>query len=252
MNDLTPNPAAQLTPEQFAHITALQEARPDWKVAVVVPLVSDEKRDQTGDHSYPLAHPYITGMQYALRRLRPACDVLDIGSPLAQVVAMTSMGMTVTVVDIRQYPDPVSLGVWKWVKANACATGLPDASQRIITSFWAIAHIGDGRYGDDLRADGDLQFLREIYRLLAPGGVAHLGVGPMDDTAGCLFNLHRVYSWKWLLPQLEEIGFLVTEKTEVPVCIDMYLDGSWGDKPEIAAAHGGREGVYGIVSVRKP
>lgn len=73
----------------------------------------------------------------------------------------------------------------------------------------------------------------------------------MHDQPGALFNLHRVYSWEWLLPRIREIGFEVVQELEVPVAHDMYLDGSWGDKPQMAAAHAGHAGVYGIVHIKK-
>lgn len=248
------HPLLDLSAQQVAHVDELARTRPEWKVMVIKPLYSDETPAGQGAHIYPRVHPYISGMQFALARLRKysPCYLLDIGSPLAQVVAMALMpGIGVSVVDIRPYPNPKELGVIDWIQANATDIPLPSASQALITSFWALAHVGDGRYGDSLNVNGDLAMLREIHRLLSPQGIALVGIGPMHEQAGALFNLHRVYSWSWLLPKLREIGFEVLEQEEVPVAHDMYLDGSWGDKPRLAAAHAGHSGVYGIVHLRK-
>lgn len=239
--------------EQRAHVKALMAARPGCRVMVLSQLFSDEAGGVEGTHVYPVAHPYITGARYALGKVVPMapCRVLDIGSPLAQNVAMAAMpGVRVTVVDVRPYPDPASLGL-EWIVANGCDIPLPDGSQEVVTSFWTMCHVGDGRYGDDLRVDGDIQILREIARLLKAGGRAFVGVGPMDAQCGIIFNLHRIYSWDWVERVVAEVGLRLVEKHEVPVTHDMYLDGSYGDKPVVGVPLQGRQGVYGIMELAK-
>jgi SAM-dependent methyltransferase len=53
-------------------------------------------------------------------------------------------------------------------------------------------HIGLGRYGDPLDADGTRKAVRELTRILAPGGSLFFGL-PVGIARTC-FNAHRIHA----------------------------------------------------------
>jgi hypothetical protein len=78
------------------------------------------------------SHPYITGMQYVLKKMLALapCSVLDIGSPLVQNVALACLpGVDVTVLDVRPHDDAEALGL-KWSGRAPAQLPFEDASRR--------------------------------------------------------------------------------------------------------------------------
>jgi SAM-dependent methyltransferase len=60
-----------------------------------------------------------------------------------------------------------------------------------------VEHVGLGRYGDPLDPEGDLKAMRELTRVLAPGGTL-LFVVPVGRPK-IVFNAHRIYSYEQVL-----------------------------------------------------
>jgi hypothetical protein len=57
-----------------------------------------------------------------------------------------------------------------------------------------VEHVGLGRYGDPVDAEGDRKAMRELGRVVAPGGNL-LFVVPVGRER-VAFNAHRVYAWE--------------------------------------------------------
>lgn len=236
----------EVTEIERAHVVAIHESR-GWDCAYITPLFCDEGKEDT-PHTYTKAHPYILGMKEVLNEVmdRLPLHVLDIGSQLAQNVAVKAF-TDLTMVDVREHIDP-ALGL-KTIHGTATAIPFTDASQEMVTSLWVMCHVGDGRYGDALDIDGDLKMLREVYRVLRPGGVACIGLGPIDKQCGVIFNAHRIYSWEWLRKVIFETGFHIISEKEFPVTSDIFIDPTWSRKLIMASR---TEGKYGYVVLRKP
>jgi len=235
----------EVTPEERAHVDTLVAARPGWDVALIAPLFCDEAAEQK-QHTYTKAHPYVLGMKAVLKEViaRGPQHVLDIGSQLAQNVAVSAI-TELTMVDVRPIIDP-ALGL-NTIQGTATAITFPDASQEMVTSCWVMCHVGDGRYGDALDINGDVKMLREVYRVLQPGGIACLGLGPIDKRCGVLFNAHRIYTWEWLRERFFEIGFTVLEEKEFATTNDLFIEPTW--ERQMIVTRG--EGTYGYVVLRK-
>jgi SAM-dependent methyltransferase len=79
-------------------------------------------------------------------------------------------------------------------------TRLPfaDGSLTSLSCMHVVEHVGLGRYGDPIDPEGDRKAMRELCRILAPGG-SLLFVVPVGRPRVC-FNAHRIYS----LPQVRE------------------------------------------------
>ena len=93
---------------------------------------------------------------------------------------------------------------------NGEAQKLPfeDETFPVITSLHAIEHFGLGRYGDSIDPIGDINGLKEMYRVLEPGGYVILSV---PVTYACcekiVFDKHRLYSIETFDRILKNIGF---------------------------------------------
>lgn len=238
----------ELSEAEHAHLSALVETRPEWRVFPLNERLHDEG-DGSREHKYGTTHPYVSGMFHTLRLLKALapCRVLDIGSPLSQNVAANLLdGVEITVLDVRPNAGADSLGL-KWVNGTATAIPFPDASWNVVTSLWVMGHVGDGRYGDALDFDGDRRMLREITRVLAPGGKALLGPGLIGEACYNIFNLHRIYSWAWLLPEFERAGLRLIEKHDLPVSSEIYADMMNDDNYIVQR----RDGIYGLALLEK-
>ena len=115
----------------------------------------------------------------------------DISSTLA-FCTLVSAFVPVRFYDYR----PADLKLSHLVSEHADLTALPFESGSILSlsCMHTIEHIGLGRYGDPLDANGDLKAIEELKRVLAPGGTL-LFVVPVGKPR-VLFNGHRIYSFE--------------------------------------------------------
>jgi SAM-dependent methyltransferase len=72
----------------------------------------------------------------------------------------------------------------------------------LVISMSSVDHDGLGRYGDPLRADGDLLAMKRMGQILKPGGFLILSVPVGPDVI--VFNLHRRYGERRLAALLED------------------------------------------------
>lgn len=87
-----------------------------------------------------------------------------------------------------------------------------DASIRSLSCMHVVEHIGLGRYGDPIDVDADLKAMRELARVIAPGGTL-LFVVPVGGPR-VQFNAHRIYAPGQIIEQFPD--FTVTEFALIP------------------------------------
>jgi len=235
-----------LEERHHAHLRAFCEARPGWHVAAINNLWRDEGEEFGPPGKYPRANPYLTGMKFTLDRIVPRSParVLDIASPIAQSLGVAAMpGIDLTVLDIRSHDDAERLGL-KWVTGDCLDMPFDDKSFDIVVCNWVFCHVGDGRYGDDLRVGADSALLREIARVAKDYAV--IGVGPIGAACCNIYNVHRIYSWEWLEQEFKDCGLEILDREELPVEKDVYFGASFVPYREIVRM----DGMYGIVSAR--
>jgi SAM-dependent methyltransferase len=89
---------------------------------------------------------------------------------------------------------------------SADLLALPFAKDSIesLSCMHVIEHVGLGRYGDRLDADGDLKAMAELKRVLAPGGTL-LFVVPIGAPK-IIFNAHRIYSFEQVMSYFSELN----------------------------------------------
>lgn len=75
-------------------------------------------------------------------------------------------------------------------------TNLPFKDNELfsVSCLHTLEHIGLGRYGDPIDANGDLASIRELSRIVVPGGSLLVAV-PMGKEMRIQFNAHRIYAY---------------------------------------------------------
>jgi SAM-dependent methyltransferase len=142
------------------------------------------------DRQYVFDQFYFYQDYWAFSRVTAAHPdwLLDVGSTVL-LVGLLSQYVPVVCVDIR--PFPVSTPNLLYVPGNITALPLPDGSVPMASSLSVIEHIGLGRYGDPLDAHGSERAVRELQRVVRPGGRLLLS-WPTADAPVTQFNANRL------------------------------------------------------------
>ena len=126
---------------------------------------------------------------------------VDIGSRVDGFIAHLLVFRDITVVDVRVLETNVK-GL-NYVQGDITCLDFDSNSLESISCLHAIEHIGLGRYGDEIDLDGWMKGLKEMQRVLQPGGKLFLGV-PIGVERLC-FDAHRVFSPSTIKEALDEL-----------------------------------------------
>ena len=122
-----------------------------------------------------------------LAQIKPERHV-DVGSSV-MMISVLSAQVPVMFVDYR--PLPVALAGITSVGGDVSKLPFADRSLDSVSSLHVIEHVGLGRYGDPVRAEGSRRAARELARVVKPGGRLFVSV-PVGRERVC-FNAHRVF-----------------------------------------------------------
>lgn len=119
---------------------------------------------------------------------------VDVGSRITFVIGLAAF-VPVTFVDVR----PLALDIPNVDSRRGDILSLPydDESVESISSLHVVEHVGLGRYGDPLDPQGTAKAIRELARVVAPGGVLYLSL-PVGRPR-VAFNAHRVLDPVWVV-----------------------------------------------------
>jgi len=129
---------------------------------------------------------------------------IDIGSRIDGFISHLLIFRNVTVIDVRPLESLVDGLTFK--QGDITRLDFEDDSLESVSCLHAIEHIGLGRYGDKLDYDGWEKGLKELARVLKPGGNLYLGV-PIGRERVC-FNAHRVFSPKTICNAVHSLNLV--------------------------------------------
>ncbi|MBU6231450.1 MAG: DUF268 domain-containing protein [Patescibacteria group bacterium] len=134
-----------------------------------------------------------------LAKINPK-EHVDISSTL-HFCSIVSAFVTTRFYDYR----PADLKLSNLTSNEADLTKLPfiESSLSSLSCMHVIEHIGLGRYGDPLDPAGDIKAMRELERVLAPGG-SLIFVVPVGKPK-IVFNAHRIYSYEQIKSQFKNL-----------------------------------------------
>lgn len=173
------------------------------------PLRMRDSQFELGDRlsASPFDRHYLFQDAWAARRIAEAAPPshVDVGSRVDLVAFLTAI-CPVAFVDIR--PLEVDIEDLKCVAGSVLE--LPFATQSVasISCLHVVEHVGLGRYGDVLDPTGTTNALRELGRVVAPGG--QLLVSTPVGRARTVWNAHRISDPRAViesLPDLELVEF---------------------------------------------
>ena len=98
---------------------------------------------------------------------------VDISSHIPFVVQLSAH---LPVIQMEFNPPPVKLSSLKRLSGSLVSLPFQDGSVPSLTCLHVIEHVGLGRYGDPIDSDGCWKALRELERIMAPGGNLFLSV----------------------------------------------------------------------------
>lgn len=120
---------------------------------------------------------------------------VDIGSRIDGFVAHVAVFREIEIVDIREQKSTERNIKFRQADLMVLPQDMQNYSDSI-SSLHAIEHFGLGRYGDPINYFGHIEALKNIGKILKPGGkfyfASPIGIQRIE------FNAHRVFSVKYL------------------------------------------------------
>ena len=171
---------------------------------------------------------------------------IDVGSRLDGFIGHLAVFREVEVLDIRAQPEVVPNVICKQFDLmQELPAELREATDSL-SCLHTIEHFGLGRYGDTVDPDGYHKGLRQLKRMVKPGGVLYLStpMGPQRVE----FNAHRVFSAATILGWFDREWLI--EKFAVINDFDIVIQVPLPSRESVEANFGCNLGV-GIVAARK-
>jgi SAM-dependent methyltransferase len=208
----------------WARFRSRNDRRFSVRMADVYPCLNDRSSTTPFDQHYTY-HPAWAAR--VLAQTKPALHI-DISS-IISFAAVVSAFIPVKFYDYR----PAELNLGGLTSGSADLKQLPFETNSILSlsCMHTIEHVGLGRYGDAIDSQGDISSIRELVRVLAPGG-SLLFVTPVGKPK-IEYNAHRIYSYEQIIDyfaglQLEEFslipdaGGLITDADPALVAQQQY------------------------------
>lgn len=162
--------------------------------------------DRTSTTGFDAHYVYLGAWAFRnIVREHPA-EHVDVGSQISWVTCLASVS-AVTFIDIRPFDGNV-----EGLKSIAGSVlEMPYADQTIysLSCLHVAEHIGLGRYGDPLDPLGTMKAIRELARILAPGGRLYFALPVGKDQI--VFNAHRVHRPSAIIAEFNTCGLRLVD-----------------------------------------
>lgn len=140
---------------------------------------------------------YIYHLAWAARCVKDIAPVrhVDIGSRLFFPAILSAFIPT----DFYDYrPADIALPNLGSYKGDLTHLPFKDNELSSVSCLHTLEHIGLGRYGDPIDPNGDRTAMKELARVVAPGGSLLIAL-PMGKDMRIQFNAHRIYTYDMLV-----------------------------------------------------
>ncbi|RUS98508.1 hypothetical protein DSM106972_081370 [Dulcicalothrix desertica PCC 7102] len=128
----------------------------------------------------------------------------DIGSRIDGFIAHLLVFRSVKVIDIRSINSQVSGLCFQ--QGDITSLSLADNSIKSISCLHTIEHIGLGRYGDPIDPLGHLKGIKELQRILAPGGKLYFSAPIGKERVE--FNAHRIFDPSTIIDKFSDLNLI--------------------------------------------
>ncbi len=173
----------------YRHLKAQQATLGALAIERFYPVLT-ERNESSGNAN---GHYFHQDLLVAQKVFGSGADrVIDVGSRVDGFVAHVASFRKIEVVDIRGLTschDNIS-----FLRCDLMQDGATESlgQSDLVTCLHVLEHFGLGRYGDPIAADGHIKGLRNLERLVAPGGRLILSVPIGSERVE--FNAHRVFA----------------------------------------------------------
>lgn len=183
---------------EYRELRRQLHGRTDFPFGKRYPMLHD-RTDESGMASGAYFHQDLL-VARRIHQRNPAKHV-DVGSRVDGFVAHVASFRRIEVLDVRPANASVPNVVFTQCDLMEEHPELDEYTDSL-SCLHAIEHFGLGRYGDRIDADGHLRGLRNLTRMLQPGGILYLSapIGPQRIE----FNAHRVFGVGYLVALLSE------------------------------------------------
>jgi hypothetical protein len=155
---------------------------------------------------------YVYHLAWAARCVRDIAPErhIDIGSRLFFPAILSAFVPT----DFYDY-RPADIAISGLGSYKGDLTNLPfkDNELSSVSCLHTLEHIGLGRYGDPIDPNGDLTAMKELSRVVAPGGSLLIAL-PMGKDMRIQFNAHRIYTYDQMVAYFPD--FIVKNFAYIP------------------------------------
>ncbi len=173
------------------------------KIRNLYPVLEDYYADAGGNIKNHLFHSDLLTSQYVFEN-KPE-NHLDVGSRIDGLVAQIAAFRKLDVFDVRNADLDPHKNI-NFIKVDL----LREQSQKLklkydsISSIGCLAHIGLGRYGEEINPNGHLEGIKKVSELAKSKCMIYV-LAPVGKS-GVEFNAHRVFNPKEFSNYFKEVG----------------------------------------------
>lgn len=203
-----------------------------------------EIQSYSGITSRHYEYPFGIGETVALSKKKKISNILDagsFGSPFGLILA--ELGFNVVGVDI--IPWEIKFPRFTQVLGDLKDLSFEDNTFDLVTSISTMEHCGLPRFSEKVDKAGDIKGMRELYRVIKPGGYCILTV-PYAGKGGIYQNKHRVYDPKTFMKLIGKFK-IVKQKFFAPVEDSRMFQPCSKEEIESLVSQRGSHGVICIV-----